>query len=116
MKIKKIYSFSDKKQIWRLLLSDSDKLIIETRDTDKKEVYFHCLDLFSGKKIFKNFQPDEKYWVSIEGIHDDVIFFHKYAKPDMPGHRFIQAYDINTKSVLWESDKYIFMFIDKKGL
>lgn len=116
MKIKKLYSYSDKKQIWRLLLSDSDKLIVETRDTEEKQVYFHALDLFSGKKIFKKHQLEEKYWVSIEAVEKDIIFFHTFTKPDLPGHKKITAFDINNKSILWKNDNYTFLFIDHKGL
>lgn len=116
MKIKKLYSYSDKKQIWRLLLSDSEKLVLETRDMEKKEVFYHCLDLFSGKVIIRNYQPTEKYWISIEAIKNDIILFHKYSKPDMPGHQFIQAFDINTKSVLWQNEEYVFMFVDDNGM
>jgi len=116
MKIKKLYSYSDKKQIWRLLLSDSEKLIVETRDIDEKQVYFHVLDLFSGKKILKKFQLDEKYWVSIEAVEKDIIFFHTFSKPDLPGHKKITAYDINTNTILWRNDNYTFLFINEKGL
>ena len=76
-KISKTYSFTNKKQIWRLLLTKSDKLIIETRDTENKEVFFTCLDAFTGEPVFKNLQMDEKFWIGIETTYKDIIFFHK---------------------------------------
>ena len=95
MKIKKKYSFKDKRQIWRLLITDTDLLIIETRSVESREVYFNCIDIHSGKKKFNNIQMEEKSWIGIEMIYKDIIFFHQYAKPDMPEHRRILAYDIN---------------------
>ena len=116
MKIKKLYSYSNKKQIWRLLPTQSGKLVIEERDPNSKEVFFTCLDIKTGEKIFNNFQLEEKFWVGIEEIYKDIIFFHKFKKPDMPGHLGVIAFDIKTKSILWKSDEYIFIFIHNDEL
>lgn len=111
MKLKKIFSFTDKRQIWRLLISSSDKLIIETRDTEKKEVFFNCLDLQKGKKIFKNFQLEEKFWIGIEALYKDYIFFHLYAKPNMPEHKSIIAFDIASQKNIWQNDEFAFLTV-----
>ncbi len=116
MKIKKLYYYANKKQIWRLLPTQTGKLVIEERDPETKEVFFTCLDIKTGKKIFENFQLEEKFWVGIEEIYKDIIYFHKFRKPDMPGHLGIIAFDIKTKSILWETDEYIFLFIHKDEL
>jgi uncharacterized protein DUF4905 len=111
MKLKKTFSFSDKNQIWRLLISNTDKLIIETRDTDKKEVFFHCIDLINGKKVFKNFQLEDKFWVGIEAIHKDRIIFHKFAKPNMPEHKGIIVFDIVSQKIIWENNDLAFLSV-----
>ena len=111
MKIQNLYTFKNNKQIWRLLLTSSDKLLIETRDTENKEVHFSCLDAFTGKPVFENLQIEEKFWIGVETTYKDLIFFHKFAKPDMPGHKEIIAFDINTQKVLWKTDEYAFLFI-----
>ena len=109
MKLKKNFSFKDKNQIWRLLISNSDKIIIETRDTDNKEAFFHSFDLTRGKKIFKNLQLDEKFWIGIETIHEDIIFFHLFAKPNMPEHKKIIAYHILDKRIIWINEEFTFL-------
>ncbi|MFH1197410.1 MAG: DUF4905 domain-containing protein [bacterium] len=111
MKLKKHFFFSDKNQVWRILISDSEKLIIETRDVEQKQVYFHCIDLPRGKKLFDGLQLEEKYWIGIETIYKDIIFFHRFASPDMPRHKEIIAFDINTKKELWRDDNYSFLFV-----
>ena len=111
MKIKKLYSYSSKRQIWRLLPTETDKLVIEERDTGSKEVFFACIDIKTGKKVFKNFQLEEKFWIGIEKIYKDLIFFDKFRKPDMPGHLGIITFDITGRKILWETDKYIFQSI-----
>ena len=110
-KIKKAYNYSRGRQIWRLIPDNNNKLIIEERDTSTKEVFFNCLDINSGKKIFHDFQLDEKYWIGIETIYNDIMIFHKYASRDMPEHDEIIAFDINSKKILWQNNDYIFLFI-----
>jgi hypothetical protein len=114
MKITKHFSFDSKKQIWRILISDSNKLILETRDMHSKEVYFQCFELSSGKKVFSDFQFEEKSWIGIEAIHDDIMYLHKYVKPDMPIHKGIIAFDVNAKKVLWKNENLSFLFAYEK--
>ena len=113
MEIRKRYEFNDGRNVWRILPTDTNKIILETRETESKEVFFNCIDFGTGEIIFKEMQPDEKYWVGIEAIKKDVIFFHKYASPDMPGHRELIAYSINEQKTLWKSDEYTFLFYYK---
>ncbi|MCW8805770.1 MAG: DUF4905 domain-containing protein, partial [Ignavibacteriaceae bacterium] len=110
MKLKKKYRFDNKRQIWRIIPTKESKLIIEERELENKQAYFHCLSLDSGKKILSNFQLDDKFWVGIEEVQDDIIFFHKFAKPDMPKHRGIFAFDLSKKELLWENPELIFLF------
>ena len=111
MKLKKIYRFDNNRQIWRIIPTEEGKLVIEERNPELKQVYFHCLETESGKKIFKNFQLDDNFWVGIESIKNDIIFFHKFAKPDMPKHRGIFAYDIKSQNLIWENPELIYQFI-----
>lgn len=111
MKLKKLYTYKTKRQIWRLLLSDKNRLIIEDRDPQAKQAFFSCLDAPSGKKLFSEYQLNEKFWVGIEAIYKEIIYFHKFQKPDMPGHKEIIAFSIDEKKILWENDNYNFLFI-----
>jgi hypothetical protein len=111
MKIKKKYRIDNRRQIWRIIPTDNGRLIIEERETEKKLAYFHCLSIDSGKKILSNFQPEDKFWVGVEAVRDDIIFFHKFAKPDMPKHRGIFAFDLMKKEFIWQNPELTFLFI-----
>lgn len=112
MKLKKLYKHDNKKQIWRILPTANKKLVIEERDPITKEVFFNCLEISSGKKLIKDFQLDEKNWIGIESIYKDIVFFHTYGKPDMPAHKSIIAFDVLTKTVLWQNNNYVFLFVN----
>ncbi len=108
--IKKHFTYKSKYQIWRLLISETGKLIIELRDVNNKEVFFTCYDLEKGKRIFESVQMEEKYWIGIEALYNDLIIFHKYAKPDMPGHKELIAFDITNQTVRWVNSEFSFLF------
>ena len=108
--LKKNYSFSSKRNIWRLIPTASGYLVIEDRDMSTRKVFFNCLNLNNGKILFKNFQLEEKHWIGIESVHNNLIFFHKFRKPDMPGHKGIYAFDILTKKMIWQNDDLLFLF------
>ncbi len=116
MKLKKKYSHKNNRQIFRLIPTDTGKIIIEERDTEKKLAYFNCLNIDSGKKIFNHLQLDEKFWLGIEAIYNDVIFFHKFVKPDLPRHNGIVAYDINNKQTIWEDKNRTYLFVKDENI
>jgi hypothetical protein len=111
MKLKKLYKHDNGKQIWRILPTSNNKVVIEERDVKTKEVFFNCLEIESGKKLINSFQLEEKNWVGIESIYGDIIFFHAYGKPDMPSHKSIIVFDILSKTILWKNDNYVFSFV-----
>jgi hypothetical protein len=111
MKLKKIYTHDSRRQIWRILPTSNNKVVVEERDTKTKEVFFSCLEIESGKKILNEFQHNEKNWIGIETVCNDIIYFHKYGKPNMPAHKSIIAFDIPTRSILWQNDNYVFAFV-----
>lgn len=111
MKINKLHTYKSEQQIWRILLTDFSQLVIETRDTDSREVFFNCIELETGKPVFSDLQFEEKSWIGIEAIYKDVIFLHKYAQPQMPGHKEIICLDIATQQILWRSDSLVFQFV-----
>ena len=111
MNITKLYSYKSPGQIWRIIISDSDKLILETRDTNTKEVFYNCFKLESGEKYFSDLQLEEKFWLGIEAVYKDIIFFHKFPKPDLPQHKQIIAYDIASEKILWINSDLSFLFV-----
>ena len=111
MNLHRNYSFTNNRQIWRIVPGGEEKLVIEERDPLTKEVFFSCIEMSTGKVLLDSLQFDEKFWLGIEDVYKDVIFFHKYNKPDMPWHSGLIAYDINKKEQLWHSEDYLFSLV-----
>jgi len=115
-KIIKHLVHNNKKQIWRILISEADKLVLEERDPKTKEVFFSCYDLSTKAKIFSNFQFEEKAWIGIEAVENDIILFHFYLKPDMPQHKGFFAYDLKQKKILWQNETLTYFFSDNEKI
>lgn len=113
-KIKRKYAYTRGRQIWRLLASNTGRLIIEERDMKTREAFYNCVQIDTGKKLFYDFQLEEKLWLGIEAVDNDIIFFHKFASRDMPDHKGIIAFDIDSQRIIWQTEEYIFDFI-KEG-
>lgn len=109
MNIKKQYIYSNNRQIWRIIPAGA-RVIVEERSAENKEVFFNCIDINSGDEIFSDIQLEEKFWVGIEAVEDDYIFFHKFPKPDLPNHKSIITFDINTPSTRWQNDAMTYLF------
>lgn len=110
MKIKKKYSFTNKRTIWRLLPS-GDNLLIEERDDKSKQVYFSVIKIATGGKILSELQFDEKFWVGVEAFENNRIIFHRFIKPDMPGHIGIIVYSLESGAILWNREDLVFLFL-----
>jgi hypothetical protein len=108
MKIDHLYSFTNKRDIWRIIPAGNN-LVIEERQANTKEVFFSCIDIETGHIIFRDYQTEEKFWIGVEVVHNDVIYFHKFSKPDMPGHKEIIAVDLYTLETLWSTSEYSFL-------
>lgn len=109
MKVQKLFSYSNNRQIWRILLTELNQIVIEERDIFLKKVYFSCIDkntgrTFWGDKKFLN----EDYWIGIETVFRDMLFLHLFEKPDMPKHKQIIGVDLRTGEVLWVNSELTF--------
>lgn len=111
MKFERHIEYKPNKQIWRILITDDENVVIEKRDTSDKQVYFDNFELVSKEKIFTDLQLEEKFWIGIEKIFKGIIFFHKYSKPDMPGHKEVIAYSIKSKNILWRNEEFSYLFV-----
>jgi hypothetical protein len=96
--------------IWRLLPAEGEFIVGEDRDHEKRTVSFFCLDEQTGKTHWSNVQFTEPWWISIETVHQNVVFLHEFVRPDFPDHQKIIAVDLSSGKTLWRNEDYKFMF------
>ena len=108
--LKPAWSFTTSGVLWRLLFSETNFIVGEDRDTEKKEVSFFCLNAANGDILWKNISFAETWWIGIEGIVHDKVYLHGFKKPDMPEHGKIVAVDLGTGRELWRNNDYAFLY------
>ncbi len=96
--------------LWRLLPAAEGFLLGEDRDLEQKTVSFFCLDDTTGSFRWKGLAFPEKWWISMEVLHRNVLILHEYAAPDMPDHKKLYAVDVSTGAALWSNDEAKFLF------
>ncbi len=112
-KIQPVWKYSSENILWRILFSDTNFLVGEERDVTNKKTSFFCIDEKNGKILWKNLTLDEQWWIGIEAIVGDKIYFHNFGKPDMPEHKNIIAIELLTGKVLWQNMLCIFLSADE---
>jgi len=116
-KLKPLWSFSQKGNLWRFFFAGSNTIVGETRDIESKIVYFFSININTGKPYIKNHCfENENFWLSIEGLNDKYFFLHSFERPDLPQHKGIRALDNFTGETLWENDEYLYLFCTNESL
>lgn len=96
--------------LWRILPDNAGRIVGEARNPDSRVASFFCLRESDGTPIWQGRRMDEDWWVGIDAVAGGMIFFHRYAKPDMPQHLGIIACDVATGEELWREPALTFMF------
>ena len=111
-KLKPYISFSQKGNIWRIYFSNEDIIFCETRDLNSKEAFFASLNYKTKQIYLSNFQLNEKWWISVEGITYNSVYFNKFKTPELPEHLGIISADAKTGKIKWENKELTFLFAE----
>lgn len=108
------WQFQKPGNLWRMLFLESDRLIIEHRSSQEKKASYILLDQQSGAPVWENFvlthsggdeagsPVGEAWWVGMEYVLGNTVYFHSYSDKNNPEHSGIWALDSSSKTVLWE--------------
>lgn len=99
--------------IWRILISDDASILVETRDSVKKQVAFEIISPENAGSAPEVVEGIEEFWTGVENFSDDFIIFHGFLKHDMPIHKGIYNYSREKNKYLWQNNELRFLF--RKG-
>ncbi len=112
-KLKVSWIYYSKDQIWRVYPAGDGILVGEVRNTTEKSVSFFCIHLKAGIVLWEGLRFEEKWWIGIESVFNNVVIFHEFATPELPEHFKIRAVDCRSGKKLWENDEV--QFVSGKG-
>ncbi|HVN48908.1 MAG TPA: DUF4905 domain-containing protein [Bacteroidota bacterium] len=102
------YATSD--VIWKLVYAEIGLLLGEHRNMESKQASFFCLDARTGNVLWQQLMLEEPWWIGMEAVEHDLVFFHRYAHPELPEHKSIEARNCRTGELLWTNSDLIFWF------
>lgn len=103
-------AFSQNGNIWRMYFNNTGFTVGETRDLFTKEAYLYSLNYENKEVYLRDFQLDEKWWFTIEGITDNYFIISIFANPENPEPAGIHFYDIKSGKLIWSNEDLIFLF------
>lgn len=98
--------------LWTFRISTNGRIVGEVRHPVRREASFFCLDESDGRVLWKDLRFDEPWWIGMEDMDGDRVFFHRYRKPDMPQHLGIMAVGLHDGRLLWQNPDVSFLFAD----
>jgi len=99
--LRPLWEFSARHVLWQVHAGSDLFLVGEDRNLEKKEVSFFCLNARDGSILWRDVALDESWWVGVEALHEDWVIFHRFASPDMPGHRGVTVASLRSGKLLW---------------
>jgi hypothetical protein len=102
--------------VWRLILSDGDLLLVEERDSDKREAFFHVFELSTGRTLLNKFSPPDKFWSGVESLKNKRVIFHGYRSQGLPFHKGIFCFDLEKGDYLWQEPELSFLMQNEQGI
>ncbi|MCI0472786.1 MAG: DUF4905 domain-containing protein [Ignavibacteria bacterium] len=110
-KIKPLWKFSQKGNLWKFIFAGNKYIAGETRDITDKTLYLFSIRISDGRKMLSDFKFDNgNYWISVEAANEKSIFLSRFENPELPYPKNIISLDIRTGEYLWENTDYVFYF------
>lgn len=97
------YTFNGK--IWNIIShAEKELLLLEVREDEKFLATYSLLDTVTGQFLIKNMDFEEKWWIGVSHLVDNVILFHTYPDQDNPDNRDLFAYHFLEQRILWKKE------------
>lgn len=115
--LKKAFHKQYKGIIWKLSPDRTGgSLVLEIRDSEKKQTFFSGISLPEGKLTFEAVRLQESWFCGLEDTAHGYAFLHGYLSESLPGHRGIFAIALEDGRIVWEDYNLVFGHAAKDGL
>jgi len=110
------WSYRAEGVLWQIQTGSGRFLVGEDREIGKKETSFFCIERRTGKIFWRNMNPGDRWWIGVEAVTEEVVVFHGFASPDLPGHRSVTVADLETGRVLWSNPDMRFVALEQGSI
>lgn len=109
------YQFSG--VIWNIVAHNRlPVLIIETRSEAEKTARFSAYDIARDSFLWKDFELEEKWWISVTAFAGNVILFTVYLDTQNPDKKSVVAFDCQSMKMLWWKNNFTISSASEYGV
>lgn len=93
--------------IWNIKVSDRNEImVLENRDSEKKEVRFSAFDYRANKFLWKDRMMEEAWWINLSAVSADIILFTLYTETNNPDKKATLAYSVSEAKMIWWNNDF----------
>jgi len=95
--------------VWKTVaVPERHFIFLEIRNGDTFQVTFSALNYQSGQFIWKDWQMQESWWVTLTAANIHTLLLHTFVNRGNPDRRNLIACDIFSQAVRWEAPDFSF--------
>ncbi len=101
--LKLAYSRKSKGIIWKIVLDETQGIIVWESRTMDKQVWFYAYDIENKKTLLDAYNFGTDWNLSINTVIDGTLYLNGYESEFSPVQKGLVAFDLNTKEMLWQN-------------
>jgi len=93
--------------VWNSLVSGKNNiLVLEVRNSERKQVMFSALACGTGEFLWRNVVFDEPWWITLEAASEAIVLFTVYMETSNPDSKGVFAYHIFDRKIVWWNNDF----------
>lgn len=101
--LKLAYSAKCEGIIWKIILDETQEIIVWECRTNDKKVSFYAYDFKNQNQLLNNFTFDDGWEVGINTVFNGILYFNGYESEFSPVQKGLVAFDLQQQKILWQN-------------
>lgn len=103
--------------VWQTVVAQgTNLLLLEVRNSERKQVSFSALDSDTGQFIWRDIVFDEPWWISLGAATGEIVLFTIYLETTNPDKKAIFAYHIFDRKIVWWNNDFSLVSVSAGGV
>lgn len=114
--LKQAYSAKSDAIIWKVILDDTNYIMLWESRTEDKKVFFNAYDFKNKKTLLHNYSFEESWLVGVQQIVNGVAYFHGFESEVSPVQKGMMALNLYTQKIIWQNFSVGVQLINETGV
>ena len=101
--------------VWNTLVSsENGVLLLEVRNSEKKQAAFSALDFNTGKFLWRDVIFDEPWWINLGATANSIVLFTLYLETNNPDKKGVFAYHLFDRKIVWWNNDFSLISVSNR--